>query len=162
MQTQAVDLPLLEDVPVFFLTGGGWSVTAPIVEGDECILLFADSAIDIWLQNGGTANNPITQRRHDLSDAFAICGLRSTPRGLASYSQSSMQIRSDDQTVMIDLAASGITVTAPDVTVNATDKVTINAPTQVKIGSITEIDNRIFMNHYHIAPAGGGPTSGVI
>lgn len=154
MQTQPVAFPLLDDVPVFSLYGGGWNVTLPIAVGDECILLFADSALDVWLQNGGEVNNPATQRRHDLSDACAIVGLRSKPRGLSGYDQSAMHIRNDDDTVDIKLDSTGVTITAPKVTVNSTGDVEITGGGVVKIGNTTTIDNKVFLTHTHSIPFG--------
>ena len=127
LQTVSVNLPLIQDVPVLVPSAGGWSLTFPIKAGDECLLVFSDTALDAWLQNGDIANEPISCRRHDLSDAVAIFGLRSTPRGLGGYSMTSAQLRSDDASVVIDLAAAGITITAPAVTVNCSGAANVNA-----------------------------------
>ena len=64
--------PVLMDVPVFFPGGFSFDVTA----GDECLVVFADSCIDGWFQNGGVST-PLVARRHDLSDGFAFVGFRS-------------------------------------------------------------------------------------
>ena len=39
--------PLLLDVPVVILSGGGASLTFPISKGDKCIILFNDRDIDV-------------------------------------------------------------------------------------------------------------------
>jgi len=44
-----------------------------------------------------------------------------------------MQIRSDDETVVIDLASTGITLTAPTVKINATSTVDIVATGVISI-----------------------------
>jgi hypothetical protein len=161
-----IALPELRDVPVMMPSAGGWSLTFPIQKGDECLIVFADTPLDIWHQNGGTNNNPISQRRHSLSDGVAIFGLRSRPRGLASYSASSAQLRNDDGSVVIDLAASKVTVTAPTVEVNSTtvevncsdanvtcsDEAKVVAPS-VMLGSSIKL--RDFLSHGHTLPAGG-------
>lgn len=181
LKTKALPLPLLVNVPAVFPSAGGWNLTFPIQPGDECLLVFADTQLDIWWQNGGTGNNPISQRRHDLSDAVAVFGLRSTPRGLANYSTSSAQLRSDDGSVVIDLAEGQITVTAPTVTVNAqtanvngsdevnvsganvnvngSDEVNLTGGT-VTIGPTTKIDDRVFLAHTH--PNGVGGSTGPV
>ena len=123
LSTKAFSLPLLTDVPVCLPTGGGWALTLPIKAGDECVVLFSDTSLDAWLQSGGTANLQTSQRRHSLSDGMAIFGLRSQPRALTNYSTGSAQLRSDDGTVIIDLALSRITITAPAVTIDAPLKV---------------------------------------
>ena len=107
MQTKALPVPqegTIDDIPVCFPSAGGWNVTFPIKNGDECLLVFLDTCLDAWWQNGGIGNKPISQRRHNLSDAVAVFGLRSTPRGLANYSTTAMEIRSDDGTVKMSLA----------------------------------------------------------
>jgi len=119
-------LPILDDVPFVIPRAGGWSLTLPIAVGDECLVVFADMGIDMWWQNGGLQKQPDgVLFRHDIGDALAIFGPTSKPRKLADYSTTSAQLRSDDGTVVIDLARDGITITAPAVTVNAIGLVTI-------------------------------------
>ena len=117
----AVTIKPVQDVPIIMMRVPGWSITLPIVEGTECLLIFADTCIDGWWQNGpDTPQPPFDRRRHDLSDAFALFGPWSQKRLLSDYSTTSLQIRSDDSTVVIDLADSGITITAPKLTINTT------------------------------------------
>ena len=169
--TVPLTLPILEDVPILIPSGGGYSFTVPIKQGDEVLLVFSDTVLDGWLQNGvnGTAFTggetgvyPTDLRRHSLSDAVAICGLRSKPRAIANYSTMSAQLRSDDSSVVIDLAETGITIMAPDVTVNASSSATVNAPA-VTLGSHTTIDSRQFLFHTHSdTQPGTGTTGGVV
>ena len=77
-----VNLPIIPNVPVCFPSSGGCYINMPISIGDECLLIFADTAIDYWWLYG-EIQNPVEIRRHDLSDAFAILGPRSQPRELA-------------------------------------------------------------------------------
>lgn len=74
--TRSVSYPLLVDVPVVFPRGGGCTLTFPIKNGDECLVIFADRAIDFWWQNGET-QEPVNARQHSLSDAFVIPGPQS-------------------------------------------------------------------------------------
>ena len=107
-------LPILDDVPFVFPSAGGWNLTFPIAIGDECLVIFADMAFDMWWQNGGVQKQPDgALYRHDIGDGVAIFGLRSNPRALQNYSTTSMQICSDDGTVVIDMAEAGITMRAP-------------------------------------------------
>lgn len=76
-----VDLPLLADIPVFFPGGASSGITFPVQKGDECLVIFADCCIDAWFQYGGT-QNPVSFRRHDLSDGFAFVGFRSQSKAL--------------------------------------------------------------------------------
>jgi Phage protein Gp138 N-terminal domain len=118
--------PLL-DVPIFMMRVPGWSITLPIAEGTECLLIFNDSCIDGWWQSGGVQPQ-MDRRRHDLSDAMALFGPWSQPNVLTSYSTTSMQIRSDDLTVVVDLKPGQITVTAPTVDVAASTAANITSP----------------------------------
>ena len=132
---------VLLDVPVMMYGGGGWSVTAPVAAGDECLVVFGDCCINSWWftggqpipGGGGTTDKAAVQeerRRHDLSDAMAIVGLRSLPRAIGSYSSDHLQIRNDAGTISISIGADGITIT-PD---GGVTKVTI-APNLITMTS---------------------------
>lgn len=162
--TRATSLPLLTRVPVAIYSAGGWSFTLPITAGDECLVLFADTDPQSWFQAGGTDNVPISTERHCLSNAIAVFGLRSKPRALSNYSTGSAQVRSDDGSVVIDLAADQITLTAPTVKVNASDTATIQADTiniegssavNITGGGNTKIEQKTFLTHEHtLSPSG--------
>ena len=77
-------LPLIHDIPVFFPGSRHAAMTFPIEPGDECLLIFADSAIDRWFETG-EAEAPDSTRHHDLSDAFAFVGFRSRPNALPEF-----------------------------------------------------------------------------
>ena len=68
---ESKELPLLLDVPICFPHSKEHAITFPIKEGDECIVVFSDRAIDNWWQNGGVQEQNI-DRMHDLSDAIAF------------------------------------------------------------------------------------------
>ena len=70
---QYVNYPLLVNVPVCFPSAGGYHIHFPIKRGDECIVIFSDLSYDnFWLH--GNVQNPVEQRRHDLSDGLAFFG----------------------------------------------------------------------------------------
>lgn len=73
-QIQYVQYPLLINVPVIFPQVGNFQFTFPISQGDECLIIFSDVSIDNWWLKGNV-QNPVEQRRHDLSDGMAIFGL---------------------------------------------------------------------------------------
>lgn len=77
--------PLLQ-VPFIVLGGGGSSLTFPISKGDNCLLLFCDFEIDRWWESG-EAQPSNYDRKHDISDAFAIIGVHSMVDLLQGYSQ---------------------------------------------------------------------------
>jgi hypothetical protein len=132
-----VELPLLLDVPIVLPRAGGFVLTMPIQPGDECLVVFADMCIDAWFSSGDVQNQ-MERRRHDLSDAFAIVGAWSQPRRLNGYSTTAAQLRTDDGSAYISLSPGEIDLVADT----------------VKINGIT------FGTHTHVAPSGGGTTSG--
>lgn len=141
-----VTLPLLVDCPVQFPSGGNSTLTFPVARGDECLVVFADGAIDAWWQSGGVGEK-VSVRMHDLSDGFALLGFRSKPRVLANVSTTSAQLRSDDGATFIDLnptagtlklvAPGGLEIDAPTVKVNASASVEVNSPQSTFDGAMT-------------------------
>lgn len=78
------EYPLLIDCPVMVLFGGVDFMSMPIVEGDNCIVLFNDREIDNWFTNGGV-QAPTSSRVHDISDGIAIVGIRPLTNSIATY-----------------------------------------------------------------------------
>lgn len=126
----SVNLPLLVDVPVIFPRGGGCTLTFPVKEGDECLVIFADRCIDFWWQSGGI-QEPVDGRMHDLSDAFCIVGPQSQAKKIGGISTTGAQLRTDDGSAFIEVAAGG------DITATTAGSATINAPEIVLNGNVT-------------------------
>ncbi|MCC7907759.1 translation initiation factor IF-2 [Klebsiella pneumoniae] len=151
--TSTQDYPLLVDVPVIFPRGGGCTLTFPVKEGDECLVIFADRCIDFWWQSGGI-QEPVDGRMHDLSDAFCIVGPQSQAKKIGGISTTAAQLRTDDGSAIIELAAGGaVTITSP--------QITINGPLQVN-GEITSTGDQLAggisqIGHTHggVEPGGG-------
>ena len=79
------DYPLLQQVPFVVLGGGNGRLTFPIKVGDNCLLLFCDYEIDRWWDTGEAL--PATyDRRHNISDAFALIGVHSMADLIQGYS----------------------------------------------------------------------------
>lgn len=112
--TTTRDYPLLVDVPVIFPRGGGATLTFPVKTGDECLVIFADRAIDFWWQNGGV-QEPVDFRMHGLGDAFAIIGPQSQATKISHISISAVQLRTDDgkASIGIDIGSHDITALTP-------------------------------------------------
>lgn len=79
------DYPLLQQVPFIVLGGGNSRLTFPISIGDNCLLLFCDYEIDRWWDTG-EANPATYDRKHDISDAFALVGVHSMVDLIQGYS----------------------------------------------------------------------------
>lgn len=83
--TELLEYPLLENVPVVILGGGTARITFPITLGDSCLILFNDYELDNWY-NTEEPNPSTFPRKHDLSDAIAIVGLKSSISAIQDYS----------------------------------------------------------------------------
>lgn len=130
-----VVMPLLVDCPVLFPSGGGFTLTFPISEGDEALVFFASRCIDGWWQSG-QIQPQVEFRMHDLSDGFALVGPRSQTRLVANISAEATQLRSDDGRTFIEVQAENINVVSPSgVNVNAGGDVTIGAASNVTISA---------------------------
>ena len=68
---EAVELPLLYGVPVGYPSGGGSSITWPLLAGDIVILLFASAPLSRYRVEGAETD-PQEERRFDLTDAWAM------------------------------------------------------------------------------------------
>lgn len=162
-------IPVLLDVPVVLPRAGGFAITMPIEEGDECLIVFADTCIDSWFSFGpnddGTPRDQLSLRRHDLSDAFAIIGAWNQKRVLENYSEDSVQIRSDDGETCIEMKDGEVNVSYNDTKISLEDgKVTIIAD-EVNLSAEEDlrklIDERLislFNNHVHTDSTVAGQT----
>ncbi|EIV9539669.1 TPA: Gp138 family membrane-puncturing spike protein [Klebsiella pneumoniae] len=129
-KTESMDFPLLVDLPVVFPRGGGVTLTFPLAEGDECLVVFSDRCIDFWWQNGGV-QELVDWRSHDLSDAFVIPGPQSQAKKISGISTTAAQLRTDDGTAFIEVSAGG------DITATTAGNATINAPEIILNGNVT-------------------------
>lgn len=77
-------IAVIPNVPVICLGGGDYADTYPVAQGDECLLLVSDRSVDAWFDQGGVVD-PVDVRRHNLTDAFALVGLRSKSRALSEW-----------------------------------------------------------------------------
>lgn len=113
-----VQMPQIPDVKVHYPSGNGITVTHPLKEGDEVLLVMASRSPDVWQQSGGD-QQIIDTRLHDLSNAFCIPGFRSDAKALENVSTDSTQIRSDDGQTVIDIKDGAVALKAQDTEVQA-------------------------------------------
>jgi len=90
----AEQLPVIPNVPCQFPGGGGFRITFPVSQGDECFLVFSESSLDVWLSTGGVVD-PLDERRFHLTDAVALLGVRSNPNALTEAPTDRMTIGLD-------------------------------------------------------------------
>ena len=137
--TQNVVVTPLIHCPVVFPQGGGFSLTFPFAAGDECLVIFSMRAIDAWWESG-RVSPPIEYRLNDVSDGFALLGVRSTPRVLSGYSTTTTQLRTDDGTTYVEVGPSEIKLNATTITLNATT-VNIDASSLIQMVAPTIKEN---------------------
>lgn len=80
---EAVDQPVIADVPVVWLRAGGGSLTFPLKAGDQVMLVSASADLDAWHDAGGNVD-PGEDRRGSLSDVVAVPGLYPRSQKLAA------------------------------------------------------------------------------
>jgi hypothetical protein len=163
-----VPIPTIYRVPIVLPRAGGMCITMPIAAGDEGLLVFTDTAFDLWWLTGGQQpqgkNPPIVQpqherRRHDVTDCFFIPGCWNQTRVLANYPTDRIQIRSDDGSVSIDVEQNG------NILINSSSNVNVNAQGTVNIishGGDTTIDGVDFLLHTHSGVQPGVGDSGPV
>lgn len=166
--------PIIKKVPVCFPGGGGFTLTFPIAKGDECILIFHDRQLAEWATNGA-GQPPTIGRTHDLSDAIALVGLRSSPNALANLSTTTTQLRNEAGTAYVEMAGGGIinivapgglNITAPTTTFTGQTVTTGNAHIEGNL----QVDGTakgtagvdMFTHHHGGVTTGGGTTGGPV
>ena len=166
---KAVEIPVLEDVPVQFPGGGGQSMTFPVKPGDEVLVIFTSRSPDSWQQSGGGESGevPTDAGMHNLSSGFASLGYRSNPKALKDVSTTETQLRSDDGKTVVGLSGSGINVkTDQSVSVDAAAGVSmtggagnINFSGTLKVTGEIELNGIPLSTHKHTGVTPGGGTS---
>lgn len=161
---QNIAIAPINNVPVCFPSGGGFSLTFPLKAGDEGLLIFCDACIDLWWARGGVQDQ-FERRRHDVTDCGFYPGGRSQPRVLSSYAAGSAQLRSDNGTMVVDIGANNaISLTAPTLNLTATGNVNINGQQVIiaSTGNNTKIDGKTFLTHLHTGVASGNSNTGPV
>lgn len=130
---EPIDLPKLINVPVIFSRGGGFSMTFPVKQGNECLIEFCERSIDIWHKDGGI-QEPGAKRFHSLSDAVCHVGLSSLVNKIPNFKDNGVEIKNDEDKVSIFLDEDGnctinttkdlIVVTEGNVTATVTGNMT--------------------------------------
>jgi hypothetical protein len=111
--TTEVTLPVIPDVPVHFMGGGGITTTYGLKQGNEGFSVPAALGIDGWHQNGGI-QSPGDTRQHAMWDAVFVPGVRSDPNKLKGVSPNSTQTRTDDKKTVHDVSHTAVTAVRED------------------------------------------------
>lgn len=149
-------MPQITNVPIVYPAGGVWSITWPLKAGDIVYLTFAERALDRWLEaDPGQEIDPELSRKHDLSDAVCIPGLRPRTSPLGGISKTDFTINrngvpemtfKEDGSILIGEGASEFAALG-------------TAMNQFLSDLVTALNS-----HQHTTPPGivGGPTTGPI
>lgn len=123
-----LDIPELAMVPIFMPRAGNFVLTMPVAVGDECLVVFADNCYDSWWETGAVGNQ-MDNRRHDLSDGFAILGVWSKPKVISGYSTDSAFLRNLNNDSYVEVRDNDVNIVTPmKVTITAGSEVEVNAP----------------------------------
>lgn len=163
-KTSSLQMPKLLDCPVLWQGGGGVTLTFPIAKDDECLVIFSARCIDAWWAQGGVKDPPDI-RMHNLSDGFALVGVRSLPRAFAA-SITEAVLRSDDGSTFVRLNPAGqlVQITAPGginlngVTIDSSGNV--NSPATITATTDVVGGGKHLKTHTHSGVTAGGGTSG--
>ena len=112
---QNVSYPTMIDCPVICLGGGNGSLTFPIEQGDECLVLFNDRSLDNWF-NGGSGSPLNSPRLHSFSDGIILVGLRSKANSLENYDSARVVLQNG--TTLVGVGASLIKIANAGTTLN--------------------------------------------
>jgi len=157
-----VTLPLIVDVPVQLIGGGGFVTTFPLAQGDEVLLQFCSRCIDTWAQNG-KVQVQAELRMHDLSDAVAIPCLWSKPRVPGGISTGSAQLRKVDGSAYLELTQAGVlNIVAPGgINLNGVH-IDVSGNTDFGTATVKQNGKHIDTTHYHNNVQPGSGNSGQV
>lgn len=155
-----ITLPLLLDCPVYFPNGGGVTLTFPVAQYDECLVVFASRCIDLWWSRGGIQEQA-EMRMHDLSDGFAFVGFTSAARHLGGLSTTKTQLRSNDGATYIELDPAGNTKmhASGNAEVSCAGNLTLSGA-NVNITGVLTINGTPYLTHHHSGVQTGGSNTG--
>lgn len=156
-----VNLPKLIHCPIVWPQGGGFALTFPLKVNDEVFVQFASRAVDAWWQSGGI-QKPVEYRMHDLSDGFALVGIKSVPNVLENISTTDVQLRNDSGETFVSITDDGkIKLKATSIEIDGDVKVTgkIEATEDVVAGVLVPAAAVHLLTHVHTSAAPGNPTT---
>jgi len=152
-------IAVIPNVPVMCLGGGDYADTFPVQKGDECLLIICDRSIDLWYDKGDV-QDPIDRRRHNITDAFALVGLRNSQRKLAEWptdrreigKQGGPRVALKDDSVHLGV----------DSGEDATELAAFASKTKDEISKLRDTVNSLvsaYNNHIHQLTSAGSPFS---
>lgn len=107
---KALDRPPVVNAPVVWPSGGGWSISCPLAQGDACLLVFSMRGLSAFLETF-ELSDPTPGHRFELSDAFVVPGLGPAPPGTVDpVLPDALIAQSDDGSTALTISADGVRV----------------------------------------------------
>lgn len=104
---ETMDYPQVSGVPVVFPQSANVTIAFPVKAGDDCLLVFAETAIDYWLYGQETD----TDLKFDLSSGIAIPSLKTT-------GNSAMEKACEEDAVVLQSGSVTLTVKSGEVVID--------------------------------------------
>jgi hypothetical protein len=153
--------PLVE-VPVAINYGSNGGLNFPIKMGLECLVFFNDRDLENWKETGAIAT-PKTYRMHDMADGVCYIGIKSNPKAIASYDNTTVgitylddsgaeqaKVKVDDKVEIAnnnqslkDLIANLISILQNLKTVNGSSQYPIDATTSTNLSTLLTNFNQL-------------------
>ncbi|PWU06784.1 MAG: hypothetical protein C5B43_01340 [Verrucomicrobia bacterium] len=133
---------------MIFPRSGGASLTFPVLEGDNCLLLFSERSMDLWLTVGGQVT-PDDPRKFDISDAIAIVGLY--PFSVESPSENNTDVLLKYKDSKIRIKESG------DIVIQTSNKVAIGTSSAEVLDLLYQLMNLLTGTTNVMGPTLNGP-----
>lgn len=74
------ELPVIHGIPVIMPSTMKSSITMPVSQGDNVLLLFSQKDLEIFKNGSGDPHDPATFRTFNINDCVALIGLTTTPK----------------------------------------------------------------------------------
>ena len=107
----------------------GNRITTPILEGDDVVVLFNDYDLNAYFETG-TAQEPYSTRKHDLSDGIVLMGLNSLINAI-QYDNSAICLNYEQTRINGNLEVNG------DTTQNGNNTITGNNTVSGNVDAMT-------------------------
>ncbi|MCK5603276.1 hypothetical protein KAR91_15440 [Candidatus Pacearchaeota archaeon] len=99
---EIVQLPVINDIPVQWLSGGDAFIHMPLKVGDIGMVIFAERSLDKWLSGDGSAVVPDDPRHHNLTDAVFIPGISTFTEAFSVSNPDNITIKNNNITIELD------------------------------------------------------------
>lgn len=145
----------INNIPVLMLSGGGFTFSFPIKEGNTGWILSADRDISTYKQNPDMFT-PATYQIHKYKDGFFIPDLVNTDFTISEDDTNAVILTSTDGATRVGVKTGVVTITAPSIVING--DVTVSG-TITASGDVTGAGISL-STHTHSGVEAGGSSTG--